>query len=77
MASMLGNAMSLSSPVFYQQAGEPQEIEEDLRPYASLFLKPLTNKKSAFTKRELEIMCHDPLHSPQLILYLINFFKHM
>lgn len=54
-----------------------QEIEDDLKPYATLFLRPLTKKKSAFSKGELEEMCRDPLHSPRLIRYLINFVKHM
>jgi len=43
----------------------------------SLFLKPSTGKKSKFTKNELEMMCKDPLHSPRLIRYLIDFFKEM
>jgi hypothetical protein len=45
------------------------------KPYLSLFLKPLTSKKSEFTKHELEVMCKDPLHSPKLIRYLIDFVK--
>jgi hypothetical protein len=54
-----------------------RRYDAELEPYASLFLKPLTNKKSAFSKKELEVMCNDPLHSPRLILYLIEFFKNM
>ncbi|OGN94477.1 MAG: hypothetical protein A2Z71_09885 [Chloroflexi bacterium RBG_13_50_21] len=51
--------------------------DADLEPFASLFLKPFTHNKSAFTKRELERMCKDPMHSPRLIIYLIDFIKTM
>ena len=54
-----------------------QTYEDDMKPYLSLFLKPLTSKKSQFSKQELEVMCRDPLHSPRLILYLIDFVKEM
>ncbi len=77
MATTLGKALPVSSPRYYPQASEELQYEDDLDHYATLFLKPLTSKKCAFSKRELEVMCQDPLHSPRLILYLINFFKHM
>jgi len=48
-----------------------------MEPYLSLFLKPFTRKKSEFSKQELEVMCQDPLHSPRLIRYLIDFVKKM
>ena len=51
--------------------------DAEMEPYLSLFLKPLTNKKSVFSKQELEVMCKDPLHSPRLIQYLIDFVKEM
>ena len=54
-----------------------QSVDDDLEPYLSLFTKPLTNRKSEFSKQELEVMCKDPLHSPKLILYLIDFVKEM
>ena len=54
-----------------------QAYDAEMEPYLSLFLKPLTSKKSAFSKHELEVMCKDPLHSPKLIRYLIDFVKKM
>ncbi len=54
-----------------------QTVDDDLEPYLALFLKPMTSKKSDFSKQELEVMCKDPLHSPRLILYLIDFVKEM
>lgn len=51
--------------------------DAEMEPYLSLFLKPLTKKKSGFSKQELEQMCKDPLHSPRLIRYLIDFVKQM
>ncbi len=71
------NTVPVSRPAYYRRSTPPHDLEDDLKPYASLFLKPLTSKKSAFTKQELEVMCRDPRHSPRLIMYLINFFKHM
>jgi hypothetical protein len=77
MAYLPGDTITLSRPRYIKPANGSLELEDDLKPYASLFLKPMTNKKCAFSKGELEMMCRDPLHSPQLILYLINFIKHM
>ena len=54
-----------------------QVYDADMEPYLSLFLKPLTKKKSEFSKQELEDMCKDPLHSPRLIRYLIEYVKKM
>jgi hypothetical protein len=51
--------------------------DPEMEPYLSLFLKPLTRKKCEFSKQELEVMCKDPLHSPRLIKYLIDFVKKM
>jgi hypothetical protein len=51
--------------------------DAELEPYVSLFVKPLTSKKSLFSKQELEVMCKDPLHSPKLIRYLIDVIKKM
>jgi hypothetical protein len=77
MATSLGTALPVASPGYYPQADDDEVYEDDLKPYASLFLKPFTNRKCAFSKHELGVMCQDPLHSPRLILYLINFFKQM
>ena len=77
MTTSISKVFPVAKTRYYQPASQPEVYEDDLKPYASLFLKPLTSKKSAFSKRELEVMCRDPLHSPRLILYLINFFKHM
>jgi hypothetical protein len=51
--------------------------DAELEAYVSLFVKPLTSKKSLFSKQELEVMCKDPLHSPKLIRYLIDVIKKM
>jgi hypothetical protein len=51
--------------------------DPEMEPYLSLFLKPLTRKKCEFSKQQLEVMCKDPLHSPRLIKYLIDFVKKM
>ncbi len=60
---------------YSNDGADTQTVEDDLAPYLSLFMKPMTNKKSEFSKHELEVMCKDPLHSPKLILYLIDFVK--
>ena len=73
----MANTIPLQGTNYFRYRKETPANDADLAPYASLFLKPLTNKKSAFSKQELESMCKDPLHSPRLILYLINFFKQM
>jgi hypothetical protein len=51
--------------------------DAEMEPYLSLFLKPFTRKRSEFSKQELADMCKDPLHSPRLIRYLIEFVKKM
>jgi hypothetical protein len=61
----------------YDSDQDTETIEEDLQPYLSLFVKPMTNKKSKFTNQELKRMCKDPLHSPRLIHYLICFVRDM
>lgn len=71
------NTVTTIRPVYYPKVKGAHSSDADLEPYASLFLKPLTHKKSEFSKKELEVMCKDPLHSPRLILYLINFVKGM
>ncbi len=77
MSDTMTSTVMTRSRSYYTQP-TPVEMEDpELEPYASLFLKPFTNKKCAFTKQDLEVMCADPLHSRKLILYLINFIKHM
>ena len=71
------NTIPITRSGYYRKINNAQSNEDDLAPYATLFLKPLTSKKSVFSKQDLELMCRDPLHSPRLILYLINFFKQM
>lgn len=73
----MNNTGTTVRPVYYSELKGVQSSDADLEPYASLFLKPLTDKKSVFSKQELEVMCKDPLHSPRLILYLIDFVKEM
>ncbi len=70
------------SPAVADQEFAVEEVElsdddADLAPYASLFMKPMSAKKSAFSKPELERMCMNPQRSPKLILYLINFVRQM
>ncbi|OGO25664.1 MAG: hypothetical protein A2136_01710 [Chloroflexi bacterium RBG_16_54_11] len=76
MSDTLWTTKRTTKPV-YSHNEMDTEVEEDLKPYLSLFLKPLTSKKSKFPKPELEVMCQDPLHSPGLILYLIDFVRKM
>ena len=71
------NTIPITRSGYYRRIQVAQDEDDDLAPYASLFQKPLTSKKCAFSKQELELMCRDPLHSPRLIMYLINFFKRM
>lgn len=77
MVDTIPNIATTSRRGFYARPIETQPEDADLAPYASLFLKPFTSKKCAFSMNDLQVMCADPLHSPRLILYLINFFKHM
>jgi hypothetical protein len=65
------------TPGYYTEMETNVEDDADLEPYKTLFLKPLTSAKSAFSKYELEVMCKDPMHSPRLIMYLIDFVKNM
>jgi hypothetical protein len=67
----------ISSAGYYPEVKGTRAYDAELEPFASLFLKPMTRKKSAFTKKELEVMCKDPMHSPRLIMYLIEFIKNM
>jgi hypothetical protein len=60
---------------YYPKVKETESYDAELEPYASLFLKPFATNKSLFTRRELEVMCKDPLHSPRLIVYLIEIVK--
>ncbi len=61
----------------YIAVNDSLEDDPELKPYETLFLKPLTMRKSAFSKYELEVMCKDPMHSPRLIMYLIEFVRNM
>jgi hypothetical protein len=73
----VANTVTTIRPVYYPDLKGVSSYDPELEPYASLFLKPLTNKKCTFSKKELEVMCKDPLHSPRLILYLIDFVKEL
>ena len=73
----MNNSVSTIKHGFYPEVKGTHRNDADLQPFASLFLKPLTKNKSKFSKKELELMCKDPMHSPRLILYLINFIKGM
>jgi hypothetical protein len=71
------NTVTTIRPACYPDLKGITRYDPVLEPYASLFLKPLTNKKSTFSKKELAVMCKDPLHSPRLILYLIDCVKEL
>ena len=71
------NSVATVRPGYFPDVASTLNYDADLEPFASLFLKPLTHKKSAFSKNELEGMCKDPMHSPRLIWYLIEFIKYM
>lgn len=71
------NSTRLTNQGYSTKWAGAQSYDAELEPYMALFLKPLTSKKSEFTKNELELMCKDPLHSPKLIRYLIDFLKEM
>ena len=60
---------------YYPVVQVAPEEEDDLAPYASLFLKPFATNKCLFTQKQLAAMCKDPLHSPKLIMYLIDRVK--
>jgi len=71
------NAMRTATRGYSPKMMSSQAYDAEMEPYLSLFLKPLTKKKSVFSKQELEVMCKDPLHSPRLIRYLIDFVENM
>jgi hypothetical protein len=73
----VSNSVSTIRQGYYREVRGSNRNDADLKPFASLFLKPLTQNKSVFSKKELELMCKDPMHSPRLILYLIDFIKGM
>ncbi len=60
---------------YYPEINVSSVDDDDMAPYASLFQKPFATNKSLFTRKELEAMCKDPLHSPKLIIYLIDMVK--
>jgi hypothetical protein len=62
---------------YYPAVKKTRDYDADLEAYASLFVKPISNNKCAFSRKELEVMCKDPMHSPRLIVYLIEFIKNM
>ena len=73
----MAETLTALRPGYYQETQAAQAYDADLEPYASLFLKPFSAKKCAFSKIELELMCKDPLHSPRLIRYLIDFVRQL
>jgi hypothetical protein len=68
---------SFERQVGFHQNNRREIYDAELEPFKSLFLKPLSKRKARFTKQELEVMCRDPHHSPELILYLIDCIKAM
>ena len=73
----MSNAATGVRARYYPKVQSAQEYDADLEPYTSLFLKPFATNKSLFTKKELEVMCRDPMHSPRLIVYLIEILKRL
>jgi hypothetical protein len=71
----MSNTAVTVKPGYFTPVKTAPAYEADLEPYASLFLKPFSSNKSLFTRKELETMCKDPLHSPRLIIYLIEMVK--
>ncbi len=71
----MSNTINMVRVEYYPEVKVTSTEEDELAPYQSLFLKPFATNKSAFTRRELETMCKDPLHSPRLIMYLIDMVK--
>ena len=71
----MSNTTVTAKSGYYPQVDTAPVYDADLEPYASLFLKPFASNKSLFTRKELESMCKDPLHSPRLIIYLIEMVK--
>jgi hypothetical protein len=71
------NAIRIVTRGYSPKVMNAQAYDAEMEPYLSLFQKPLANQKSVFSKQELEVMCQDPLHSPRLIKYLIDFVKKM
>jgi len=71
----MANTVTTLRSGYYPGVKETDLYDADLEPYTSLFLKPFATNKSLFTRRELEVMCKDPLHSPRLIVYLIEIVK--
>ena len=69
--------ISATDQKYYAVGTDTYEDDPELEPYKALFQKPLTSRKCQFSKRELQGMCMDPMHSPRLITYLINFVKAM
>ena len=68
---------SYERQIVYHQSKRREIYDPELEPFKSLFLKPLSKRKARFTKQELEGICRDPRHSPELILYLIDCIKAM
>jgi hypothetical protein len=73
----MSNSVATVRSGYYPVVNRTRDYDADMEPFASLFSKPMSTNKSAFTKKELEVMCKDPMHSPRLIVYLIEFIRNM
>ncbi len=71
----MSNTVTAQRSGYYPGVKGAQRYDDDLEPYAALFLKPFATNKSLFSRKELEVMCKDPMHSPRLIVYLIEILK--
>ncbi len=75
MTDTIATHVSTRTPGYFPEVHSTLAYDEDLEPYSSLFLKPFATNKCMFTRKELEQMCKDPLHSPKLIVYLIEIIR--
>ncbi len=71
----MSNTLTVVRSGYYPKVKRAQPYDAELEPYAALFLKPFASNKCLFTRKELDVMCKDPMHSPRLIVYLIEILK--
>ncbi len=77
MTDLVSTQVSTRISGYYPAVQQSFDEDTDLEPYAALFQKPFATNKCAFSRPELEAMCRDPLHSPRLILYLIDIISNI
>ncbi len=75
MTNLISTHVPVHIAPYYPDVQETIDEDDDLAPYAALFQKPFATNKCAFSRKELAAMCKDPLHSPRLIMYLIDIIR--